>query len=100
MLRRSVIISLAALLAAPAAVAQQFPGNTWAPQSNDQRGGGEVPFEQIKRELERRHGGQMLQSNRRGNMHVITWLDRNDNRLEIRVDAGSGRIISERGNRG
>lgn len=96
MLRRSVIIALAGLLVAPAAVSQQFPGNSWAPQSNDARRD-EVPFEQIKRDLERRHGGQMLQSNRRGDRHVITWLDRNDNRLEIQVDARTGRVISERG---
>ena len=100
MLRRSVIISLVLLAAAPSVVAQEFRGNSWAPQSNEQQRGNEVPFEQIKRDLERRHGGQMLQSNRRGDMHVITWLDRNDNRLEIRVDARDGRIISERGNRG
>lgn len=97
MMRRSLIIAVAALLATPAAVSQQFRGNSWAPQSNDSRQTDEVPFERIKRDLERRLGGEMLQSNRRGNRHVIIWLDRDDNRLEIEVDARSGRVISERG---
>lgn len=100
MLRRSVIIALATMLAAPVTIAQQFPGNNWAPPSDDGRRGDEAPFEQIKRNLEMRYGGQMLQSSRRGDRHVILWLDRNDNRLEIQVDAGTGRILSERGNRG
>lgn len=100
MLRRSVIIALAAMLATPATVAQQFQGNNWAPPSDDGRRSGEAPFEQIKRNLEMRYGGQMLQSQRRGDRHVIVWLDRNDNRLEIQVDVQTGRIISERGNRG
>ena len=100
MLRRSVIIMLAAALAAPVAVSQQFPGNSWAADNDQSQRGDEVPFEQIKRNLERRHGGQMLQSNRRGDRHIIVWLDRNDSRLEIQVDARSGRVLSERGNRG
>lgn len=100
MLRRSVILMLAAALTAPIAAAQQFPGNSWAAQSDQDRRGVEVPFEQIKRDLERRHGGQMLQASRRGGRHVILWLDRNDSRLEIQVDAQSGRVLSERGNRG
>lgn len=88
---------LAAALAAPAAVSQQTLGNTFAPQSGESRRGDEVPFEQIKRSLERRHGGQMLQSSRRGDRHIIIWLDRNDTRLEIQVDARTGNVISERG---
>ncbi len=89
---------LATALAAPVAVSQQFQGNNWAPQSDERRSSDEVPFEQIKRDLERRLGGQMLQSNRRGDRHIIVWLDRNDSRLEIQVAARDGRILSQRGN--
>ncbi len=112
MLRRILIPALAALLVTTPALAQRgnnhdgdrqrgsfqrnngFPSSQWdreerAPQR-------EVSLNAVRRELQARYGGQMLDAQKTGDRYIISWITQDGRRLTIEVDATSGRVISTR----
>ncbi len=103
MLRRAVLLSLAALAATSAAASpafaqrgrdrdQNFPGSNWD-QNQEER---EVSLSSVIRELRMRYGGQHLDAQKQGGRYVIAWITGDGQRLTIEVDASNGRIISIR----
>lgn len=119
MLRRALILALAALTIASPAVAQrfpkgvidsdrgsiersdpltrqvQFPRDQFAPQ--DDRRDREVPLNSILRDLRSKYGGQHLDAQKIGDRYRISWITEDGRRLVIEVDASTGRTMSVRG---
>ncbi len=108
MLRRAVILSLAALAATSATVTpafaqrgrdrdQSFPGSNWNPREGEEdQQEREVSLSSVIRELRMRYGGQHLDAQKQGGRYVIAWITGDGQRLTIEVDASNGRIISIR----
>jgi len=66
----------------------------WAPESGVER---QVPLGMVVREIRMQFGGQMLDAQEFGGRYLISWMSGDGRRLEIQVDAASGRIMSVRG---
>ncbi|MEQ1609416.1 MAG: hypothetical protein ABL956_10695, partial [Hyphomonadaceae bacterium] len=111
MLRRILIPALAALLVTTPALAQRgnrdgdsqrgsfqrnsgFPSSQW--DSEERAPQREVSLNAVRRELQARYGGQMLDAQKMGDRYIISWITQDGRRLTIEVDATSGRVISTR----
>jgi hypothetical protein len=108
MVRSFILPALIVLaLAAPAVgdpFQQGFPGSQWAPpegrgerdQDRD-RPAREVPLSSILRDLRSQYGGQHLDAQKIGDRYRISWITDDGRRLNIEVDAATGRTLSVRG---
>ena len=108
MLRRILIPALAALLIATPALAQRgrddspfqrgdrFPQSQWDNPREEREPEREVSLNSVRRELQSRYGGEMLDAQKMGNRYVISWITKDGRRLTIEVDATNGRILSTR----
>lgn len=112
MLRRILIPALAALLITTPALAQRgerdgnpfqrgdrFPQSQWDnPREGreDREQEREVSLNSVRREIQSRYGGEMLDAQKTGNRYIISWLTKDGRRLTIEVDASNGRILSTR----
>jgi len=108
MLRRTLIPLMAAVLMASAAISpahaqrgrdrdQQFDnpfqrGDTWDRQRDD-RGAQqrEVSLSDVLRDLRSKYGGQHLDARRSGGYYMIAWMTEDGRRLNLRVNASTGR---------
>ena len=100
---RSVAVLLLVIMlacAAPYALAQNGPGHSFsADQAKTARDRGDiVPLGSIFRKLKARYGGYQIDANlynrQGGQIYVIDWMTAKAERLQITVDARTGRILS------
>jgi hypothetical protein len=104
MLRRILIPAMAALLIATPALAQRgdrFPQSQWdnpreGREDREPEREREVSLNSVRREIQSRYGGEMLDAQKMGNRYIISGITKDGRRLTIEVDATNGRILSTR----
>lgn len=111
MLRRILIPALAVLMATSPAFAQRgdrdgnpfqrgdrFPQSQWDNSREDREPEREreVSLNSVRREIQSRYGGEMLDAQKMGSRYIISWITKDGRRLTIEVDATNGRILSTR----
>ncbi len=95
---------MAALLIATPALAQRgdrFPQSQWdnsreGREDREPEREREVSLNSVRREIQSRYGGEMLDAQKMGNHYIISWITKDGRRLTIEVDATNGRILSTR----
>jgi uncharacterized membrane protein YkoI len=95
---------MAALLIATPALAQRgdrFPQSQWdnpreGREDREPEREREVSLNSVRREIQSRYGGEMLDAQKMGNRYIISWITKDGRRLTIEVDATNGRILSTR----
>jgi hypothetical protein len=98
MFRRALLAAMAALslggtFSGTASAQQLMPRSLEERQERPR----ERPFSEIHSQLRRQFGGQLLDMRQQGGNYVVAWIDRDGQRIQLVIDAESGRIISQRG---
>lgn len=95
-----LFLCLLLMTVAMPATAQSKYGNSFtADQARDARQQGmTVPLRDIFRRLKSQHGGHQIDANLynrdRGQVYVIDWMTEKGERIQITVDAKTGRTVS------
>ena len=107
MLRRTMIPLMAAVLMVSAAISpahaqrgrdrdQPFDnpfqrGDSWDRPRDDRGSQREVSLSDVLRDLRSKYGGQHLDARRSGGYYMIAWMTEDGRRLNLRVNASTGR---------
>jgi hypothetical protein len=107
MLRRTLIPLMAAVLMASAAISpahaqrgrdrdQSFDnpfqrGDSWDSPRDDRGSQREVSLSDVLRDLRSKYGGQHLDARKSGGYYMIAWMTEDGRRLNLRVNASTGR---------
>jgi hypothetical protein len=105
MLRRTLIPLMAVLLIAGGAAAPadaqrgrdrdhqrgESPFQGWDTPRQERMPQREVSLSDVLRDLRRKYGGQHLDAQKVGEHYVIAWMTEDGRRLNIRVNAATGR---------
>lgn len=107
MLRRILIPMVAAVLMASAAMSpahaqrgrdrdQPFDnpfqrGDSWDRPRDDRQPQREVSLSDVLRDLRSKYGGQHLDARKSGGYYIIAWMTEDGRRLNLRVNAATGR---------
>lgn len=82
---------------APAQITDWDPGSSYTTKSPDEGAQKGVKLTDIKSDLQRRYGGQMLDARRiNENAYEIVWETGRGERIVLTVDAKTGRVLSQR----
>jgi hypothetical protein len=103
MLRRTLIPLMAAVLMAGAAISpadaqrgrdRDNPfqrGDQWDRPRDERMPQREVSLSEVLRDLRSKYGGQHLDARKAGGYYIIAWMTEDGRRLNIRVNASTGR---------
>ena len=107
MLRRTLIPLMAAVLMTSAAIAPAHAqrgrdrghetdnpfqrGDQWDRPRDERMQQRDVPLGDVLRDLRSRYGGQHLDARKAGGYYIIAWMTEDGRRLNIRVNASTGR---------
>ena len=107
MLRRTLIPLMAAVLMASAGISPAYAqpgrdrdqpfdnpfqrGDTWDRPRDDRGLQREVSLSDVLRDLRSKYGGQHLDARRSGGYYMIAWMTEDGRRLNLRVNASTGR---------
>jgi len=107
MLRRILIPMMVAVLMASAAMSpahaqrgrdrdQPFDnpfqrGDSWDRPRDDRQPQREVSLSDVLRDLRSKYGGQHLDARKSGGYYIIAWMTEDGRRLNLRVNAATGR---------
>ncbi len=100
MFRKALISLMAALLAAGGAVAPaeaqrgqrgDSPFNQWDQPREERMPEREVSLSEVLRDLRMKYGGRHLDARKAGGYYIIAWMTEDGRRLNIRVNAQTGR---------
>lgn len=103
MYRRAFLSLIAAALVAGAAATPALaqrgrggggndsPFSQWDRPREDRQPQREVSLSDVLRDLRSRYGGQHLDARRVGDYYIIAWMTSDGRRLNIRVNAATGR---------
>ena len=101
--RNFILLAISTALAAtPMAQAQNRWGESFTPeQAQKQRQEGQVkPLRDILKQLKSRYGGYHLDANLynrgSGQVYVIDWMSEKGQRMQLTVDAKTGRVLSSK----
>ena len=105
MLRRTLIPLMAAVLMASAAITPAHAqrgrdrqldnpfqrGDQWDRPRDERMPQREVSLSEVLRDLRSKYGGQHLDARKSGGYYIIAWMTEDGRRLNIRVNASTGR---------
>ena len=107
MLRRTLIPLMAAVLMASAAISPAYAqrgrdrdqsfdnpfqrGDSWDSPRDDRGSQREVSLSDVLRDLRSKNGGQHLDARKSGGYYMIAWMTEDGRRLNLRVNASTGR---------
>jgi hypothetical protein len=103
MLRRTLIPLMAAVLMAGAAISPADAqrgrdrdntfqrGDQWDRPRDERMPQREVSLSEVLRDLRSKYGGQHLDARKAGGYYIIAWMTEDGRRLNIRVNASTGR---------
>lgn len=100
MFHKALIPLMAVLLAAGAAIAPaeaqrgqrgDSPFNQWDQPRDERMPEREVSLSEVLRDLRMKYGGRHLDARKSGGYYIIAWMTDDGRRLNIRVNAQTGR---------